>query len=637
MISVSNVLVEFGGEALFKGISFHIGKKERIGLAGKNGAGKTTLLRLLYGEQEPSGGQVVVPEHDSLGYLPQEKVIRSSKSVIQETLSAFGFLNEVKQEFSHIQDQLGTRTDYESGAYAKLMDRMGELSHILSVSDDDQLEGKAVKVLRGLGFLQSELSRIVNTFSLGWQMRIELAKLLLRQPGLLMLDEPTNHLDIDAIQWLEDYLKTYRGSILIVSHDRSFLDKLTNRTLEINHGKIYDYKVSYSKYLILRDERVDQQVAQHGNQQKQIKEIESFIERFRYTASKAKQVQSRIKQLEKLERVNVDDLDKAGIHFRFPPAPRSGKVVVEGNQVFKSYGDKSVLRGLDFQIIRGEKVAFVGRNGEGKTTLSKILAKQLSYDGELKYGHNVQVAYYAQDQWEMLDPSKTIFETLDDIAVGDIRKRLKSILGAFLFQGEDVDKKISVLSGGEKARLSLAKLLLVPSNLLILDEPTNHLDILSKDILKNALLQYDGTLILVSHDRDFLSGLSERFYEFKDHHIKQFIGTLSEYLEKRNIEQLRDLEMKGNTKATKEKSSLEKKQDWEQKKETDRQDRKLKKELQTIEQSIERTENKLQVVNQKLAEPEKYAEEINNGSLYKEHKELETQLGDMYVRWESLQ
>ncbi len=637
MISASNVRIEFGGEALFDGISFHIGKKERIGLAGKNGAGKTTLLRVLNGEQEPTSGQVVIPEHTTLGYLPQEKIIRSSQSVLQETLSAFQFLNEIKKEFEQIQDQLGSRTDYESKAYGKLLDRMEELSHLLQVNEDDKLEGRAVKVLKGLGFLQSELSRPVNSFSLGWQMRIELAKLLLRQPTLLMLDEPTNHLDIDAIEWLENFLKSYHGSVLIVSHDRSFLDNLTKRTLEINNGKIYDYKVHYSKYLQLRDERLGQQVAQYNNQQKQIKEIEAFVERFRYKATKAKQVQSRIKRLEKMNRVDVDELDHAGMHFRFPPAPRSGKIVVEGQQLIKNYGEKKVLNGIDFQIIRGDKLAFVGRNGEGKTTLSKIIAKQLSYEGELKYGHNIQIAYYAQDQWEMLDPSKTIFETVDDIAVGDIRKRLKSILGAFLFQGDDIDKKISVLSGGEKARLSLAKLLLSPSNLLILDEPTNHLDLLSKDILKNALLQYDGTLIVVSHDRDFLQGLTNHFLEFRNHQIKEFRGSLDEYLEKRSIEQLSELEMKTKPVSAKTKSSAVKKQEREQKKERERRERKFKKELEKIEEHIEIAENNLRLINQKLSNPEQYAEEIKSGKLYKEHQDVEQQIEKLFKQWEEVQ
>ena len=628
--------MEFGGKPIFKGVSFHIGNKERIGLAGKNGAGKTTLLRILMGEQEPTSGEVIIPENETIGYLPQEKQIRSSQNVLEETLSAFSFLNDMKKELDDIQHQLSVRTDYESKAYGKLYERLEEVHHLLAVNEDDKLEGKAIKVLKGLGFLEQELSRPVNSFSLGWQMRIELAKLLLLQPSLLLLDEPTNHLDIDAIQWLENFLKTYRGSVLLVSHDRSFLDNLTTRTIEINNGKIYDYKVPYSQYLVLSRERVEQQQAEFSNQQKQIKEIENFIERFRYKATKARQVQSRIKQLEKMEKVTVDELNNAGIHFRFPPAPRSGKVVVEGKNVSKFYGHKQVLQSLNFQIIKGDKVVFVGRNGEGKTTLSKIIARQLNYEGEIKYGHNVQIAYYAQDQWEMLDPSKTVFETVDDIAVGDIRTRLKSILGAFLFQGEDINKRVSVLSGGEKARLSLAKLLLSPSNLLILDEPTNHLDLLSKDILKNALLQYDGTLILVSHDRDFLQGLSEHFFEFRNHKLKEFRGTLNDYLAKRNIEQLKELETIEKPKAKKAEVK-EQKQDWQQRKEKERQLRRLRKELTKTENKIEETEKALARLNEKLSQPDKYANEIKDGTLYKTHSQLQEQLDDFYARWEELQ
>jgi ATP-binding cassette subfamily F protein 3 len=628
--------MEFGGEPIFKSVSFHIGNKERIGLAGKNGAGKTTLLRILMGEQEPTGGGVIVPESETIGYLPQEKQIRSNKNVLEETLSAFAFLNNLKKELDDIQHQLSSRTDYESKTYVGLYERLEEIHHLLTINEDDKQEGRAIKVLKGLGFLEGEFTKQVSDFSLGWQMRIELAKLLLLQPTLLLLDEPTNHLDIDAIQWLENFLKAYRGSVLLVSHDRSFLDNLTTRTLEINNGKIYDYKVPFSRYLQLSRERVEQQLSEFSNQQKQIKELENFIERFRYKATKARQVQSRLKQLEKMEKVKVDDLDNSGIHFRFPPAPRSGKVVLEGINVSKWYGEKKVLQSLNFQVVKGDKIVFVGRNGEGKTTLSKIIARQLNCDGEIKYGHNVHIAYYAQDQWEMLDPTKTVFETVDLIAVGDVRTRLNAILGAFLFQGEDVNKRVGVLSGGEKARLSLARLLLSPSNLLILDEPTNHLDMLSKDILKNALLQYDGTLILVSHDRDFLQGLSEHFFEFRNHKLKEFRGTLNDYLAKRNIEQLKELEsvekpVSGKTEAK------GKKQDWQQRKERERRLRKLRKTLEEVEQKIEETEQALAMVNDKLSQPDSYTEEMKDGTLYKKHSRLQEQLDALYIKWEELQ
>ncbi|MBE0651985.1 MAG: ABC-F family ATP-binding cassette domain-containing protein [Bacteroidales bacterium] len=636
MISVNNISVEFSGIPLFEQVSFHVSEKERIGLAGKNGAGKTTLLRILCGEQELTSGNVVVPENEKVGYLPQEKKVRSNRKVLEEALSAFSNVEDLKKQRENIQQELVTRTDYESKAYLKLFEEMNSLNDRLAILDEGQLEGLAVKVLKGLGFLEEELSRPVSTFSLGWQMRIELAKLLLLQPGLLLLDEPTNHLDLDAIQWLENYLKSYKGSVILVSHDRSFLDNLTTRTIEINNGKIYDYKVPYSHYLELRDERVNQQKAEYNNQQKQIKEIERFIERFRSKSTKARQVQSRVKHLEKMERVSIDDLDSSGIHFRFPSAPRSGKVVVEGESVSKSYGSKKVLDHVDFQIIKGEKVAFVGRNGEGKTTLSKILAKQLDYAGEIKFGHNVHTGYYAQDQWEMLDASKTVFETVDDVVVGDIRKRLTSILGAFLFQGEDIDKKISVLSGGEKARLSLARLLLNPTNLLILDEPTNHLDLLSKDILKTALLEYEGTVILVSHDRDFLSGLTERFYEFKNHKIKEFRGTLEEYLGKRNIEQLQELEAKNPEKKDQKTVVSDSQLDWGAKKEKEKRQRKLKKELERIELDIEKLEKDLQVVNEKLSRPEDFMEEIKSGELSKEHVRIQSAIDQNYETWEEI-
>lgn len=636
MISVDNLRVEFGGAPLFNNVSFTISPKERIGLAGKNGAGKTTLLKIIAGEMEPTSGRVSFPDGNTMGYLPQEKRVKSTKSVLNETLSAFSFVQKLKLEYENIQQEIGRRTDYESASYLKILERLDVVQHQLSVHDESRLEGRSVKVLKGLGFDENELSKPVQSFSPGWQMRMELAKLLLLQPNLLLLDEPTNHLDIDAIQWLEQFLMNYPHSVLLVSHDRTFLDNLTNRTLEINNGKVYDYKVPYSQYLVLREERQEQQKAAYNNQQKYIKETEEFIERFRYKATKAKQVQSRIKMLEKLDNIAPDELDRAEMHFRFPPAPRSGKIVVEGKQISKAYGNKLVLNQLDFHVLKGEKVAFVGRNGEGKTTLLKIIAKQLDYDGDLKFGHNVSMGYYAQDQWEMLDPQKTVFESLDDLAVGEVRKHIKSILGSFLFSGEDADKKVSVLSGGEKARLSLARLLLEPHNLLVLDEPTNHLDLLSKDILKRALVEYDGTLILVSHDRDFIQGLTERMYEFKSHKIKEFRGSFEHYLEKKRNELLIQEKNQEPEQIEENSNDSNAKNDWQQRKEKERLRRKLQNELNKIEKQIEKSESVLDELNAKLSDPEKHSDEIADGSLYRQHVEIQKEIDEYYLTWERL-
>ncbi len=636
MISVQNISVDFGGEDLFSGVTFTLNDKERIGLAGKNGAGKTTLLKIIAGEMEPRTGSVVIPEGVEIGYLPQEKYLNSTLTVIDETLSVFKKIKILEQKVLEISKQIADRTDYESKEYLKLIEKLNETNHQLQILDLGKSEGNAERILKGMGFKRSEFEKPLKTFSFGWQMRVELAKLLLQQPGLLLLDEPTNHLDIDSIEWLENFLLTYRGSVLLVSHDRAFLDNLTTRTIEINNGKIYDYKVPYSKYIQLRNERIDQQKSAFDNQQKEIRQIEKFIERFRYKATKAKQVQSRIKQLNKMEKVEVDDLNNSAIHFTFPPAPRSGKVTVEGESISKSYGDKKVLENIDFQIIRGEKIAFIGRNGEGKTTLSKIIAKKIDFTGNLKYGNNILIGYYSQDQWDMLDGEATVFETLDNVAVGEIRKRLTNILGSFLFQGDDIYKKVKVLSGGEKARLSLAKLLLSPTNLLILDEPTNHLDLITKDILKNALLQYDGTLVVISHDRDFLEGLTSRLYEFKNRKIKEYRGDVSEYLEKRKIERLNQLEHRETTNS-KTKTVSANKISWEQKKEKERIIRKLENEAKKVEASIETLEQTISETEKKLSEPEKYGEEIKSGELYKVYDNLQNELEELFALWEKLQ
>jgi ATP-binding cassette subfamily F protein 3 len=636
MISVNNITKEFGGEPLFSNVTFNINPKDRIGLSGKNGSGKTTLLRIITGLMSPDKGGVVVPDGVSIGYLPQEKDLKSDKIVIDEIMEALAFLKQWKKKLKKLENEIASRDDYESKQYAKLIEEYNILNERLSLYKPDKLRGEAEKILAGLGFENNDYFKPVNSFSVGWQMRVELGKLLLLNPDLLLLDEPTNHLDIESIQWLETFLSSYKGAVMMVSHDRAFLDNITTRTIEINNGKIYDYKVPYSKYIVLRDERLEHQKAAFSNQQKEIREIEEFVERFRYKATKAKQVQSRIKQLEKMDRVEVDDLDKKSIHFSFPSPPHSGKVTLEAKNVTKYYGDKLVLKNVDFHLLKGEKVAFVGRNGEGKTTLTKILLGLVDYDGEVKHGYNVISAYYAQDQLEMLNPENTVFEEVDNVAVGEIRTRLKTILGSFLFRGDDVDKKVKVLSGGEKSRLALVKLLLNPGNLLVLDEPTNHLDILSKDILKKALLEYQGSVIVVSHDRDFLQGLTTKVYEFKNNRLKEHRGDITEYLRKSKIETLQQLERKEYEKKQKELTVSENKLKYEQKKELEKKIRKLNKQIEIAEQEIENLEIAIQEVNTKLANPVKYQDEIRSGELYKQHGEIENKLADTMQKWEKL-
>ena len=636
MISVNNIKKEFGGETLFSGINFSLNKRERIGLAGKNGTGKTTLLRIIAGEMQQDGGEIILSEGDRIGYLPQEMKIECEQNVLDEALKAYYFLDELNEREQQINQALSETTDYHSKAYSHLLTELESIHQQLNLYEPEKLRGLAEQILTGLGFRRTDFEMPLRTFSYGWQMRVELAKLLMVKPDLLLLDEPTNHLDIEAIQWLEEFLITYRGILIIVSHDRTLLDNVTTRTIEINNGKMYDYKVAYSHYIQLREERVVHQKAAFSNQQKQVKEIEKFVERFRYKSTKARQVQSRIKRIEKMEKVSVDDLDKASIHFTFPPAPHSGKVSVEGENVNKKYGDNHVLNNIDIQILRGEKVAFVGRNGEGKTTLAKIIAGQLDFKGQIKMGHQVITGFFAQEQKEMLDLNKTVFETLDDVAVGDIRTRLKSILGAFLFQGEDIDKKVKVLSGGEKSRLSLAKLLLQPTNLLILDEPTNHLDILSKDILKNALLQYDGTLIIVSHDRDFLQGLTTKVYEFKNKKLKEHLGDVFYYLEKRKIDNLKELEAKEKRKNQIQHNVSANKNMWAQRKEQEKEKRKLKSGIQKTESSIALLENEIEELNKRMSNPELFAEDVKKGGIYKKHDRLQIQLSKAFVEWEAL-
>lgn len=638
MITVSNISIRFSGELLFENVNFLINPSDRIGLVGVNGAGKSTVLKIIAKVTEAASGEIIAPRDTSYGYLPQEMHIDSELSIYEEALTAFTELKEIEKKIVHLTQEISNREDYESKVYLRLVDELSRQNEKFTLFGGETAEANVEKVLKGLGFKQTDMERPLTEFSNGWQMRVELAKILLRQPSCLLLDEPTNHLDIESIQWLEDYLINYQGAVLIVSHDRAFLDNVTTRTIEISHGKIFDYKASYSDYVQLREDRLDQQKATFNNQQKQIQQIERFVERFRYKDSKSKQVQSKIKMLNKMDVVDVEQIDRSSIHFKFPPAPSSGKVVVETLQLKKSYGDLLVLNDLDFVALKGEKIAFVGKNGEGKTTLSKIIIGALDHEGKLNIGYNVSIGYYAQNQWEMLDPNKTVFETIDDVAVGDIRKNIKGILGSFMFGGEAIDKKVKVLSGGEKSRLSLAKLLLVPVNLLILDEPTNHLDMRSKDILKNALLMYEGTLIIVSHDRDFLQGLTTKVVEFRDQKIKEHLGDIYDFLAKRKLESLKALEEKRKQNTQKDVLKIsDNKLRYEQRKQLEREVRKINTQILKCEQSIEKLESEIAVMDKKLSNPAEFAEEISSGELYKSYDQLKKDLNSEMERWEELQ
>ena len=544
MISINQLTVQFGGFDLFRDISFLINPRDRIGLVGKNGAGKSTMLKILNGMQKPTSGSVVIPDSCKIGYLPQQMVHQDGKTVVEEARTAFIEILELDKRMQYLNTMIGLREDHHSQEYLDLIHEVSEVNerfHFLGGSNmDESLE----QTLLGLGFTYEDFKRQTSEFSGGWRMRIELAKILLIRPDVLLLDEPTNHLDIESIQWLEGYIKDFNGAVVIISHDKAFLDNLTTRTIEISLGKIYNYKASYSVYVELRKERREQQMAAFRNQKKKIEDTEEFIERFRYKASKAVQVQSRIKQLDKIDRLEVDDEDTSAINIKFPPSPRSGTVVAEAKKVVKAYGQKVILNDIDIVIERGEKVAFVGKNGEGKTTFSRILIGELDYKGDVKLGHNVKVGYFAQNQDELMDENLTVLETIDQVATGDIRSKLRDLLGSFLFRGEEVDKKVKVLSGGERSRLAMVKLMLQPVNLLVLDEPTNHLDMRSKDILKKAIANFDGTLIVVSHDREFLDGLVNKVYEFRDHKIKEHIGGIYDFLKKRKLESLSELERK---------------------------------------------------------------------------------------------
>ncbi len=544
MISVDGLAVEFAGSTLFSDINFVINDKDRIALMGKNGAGKSTLLKIIAGAQTPTRGRISAPKDAVIAYLPQHLLIDDKRSVFEEAAQAFARIHEMEAQMAAMNDELATRTDYESESYYALIEEVSALSEKFYSIEEINYDAEVEKILLGLGFEREDFTRPTSEFSGGWRMRIELAKILLQKPDLILLDEPTNHMDIESIQWLEDFLITSAKAVIVISHDRAFVDNITTRTIEVTMGRIYDYKVNYSQYLQLRRERREQQQKQYDEQQKMIAETTEFIERFKGTYSKTLQVQSRVKMLEKLELVEIDEEDTSALRLKFPPSPRSGNYPVIAEEVSKSYGDHLVFRNANLTLQRGEKIAFVGKNGEGKSTLVKAIMGEIDYNGHLALGHNAMIGYFAQNQASLLDEELTVFQTIDDVAVGDIRTKIKDILGAFMFSGDNIQKKVRVLSGGERTRLAMIKLLLEPVNLLILDEPTNHLDMRTKDILKSALKDFDGTLILVSHDRDFLDGLVEKVYEFGNKQVKEHLGDIKSFLQKRKLENLREIERK---------------------------------------------------------------------------------------------
>lgn len=632
MISIQNLSVGFNSTALFSGVNFVINKRDKIALVGKNGAGKSTMLKIIAGLQEPTGGVVAAQKDITIGYLPQQMILTDERSVVEEVRTVFGKLDEMKASLARMSTELAERTDYESESYAELIDRISNLSDLVQMEESENGEAELEKTLLGLGFVRSDFDRNTSEFSGGWRMRIELAKLLLMRPDVLLLDEPTNHLDIESIQWLETFLKQKANVVVLVSHDRAFIDNVTNRTLEISCGKVYDYQVNYSKYVVLHQERIEQQMRAYENQQKQIQQTERFIERFRYKATKSVQVQSRIKQLEKIEEIEVDEVDNSRLNLKFPPAPRSGDYPVICEGVAKKYGDHTVFSNVDLTIKRGEKVAFVGKNGEGKSTLVKCIMNEIPYDGNLKIGHNVKIGYFAQNQASLLDGEITVFDTIDQVAVGDIRTKIRDILGAFMFGGEASDKKVKVLSGGEKTRLAMIRLLLEPVNLLILDEPTNHLDMKTKDVLKQAIADFDGTVIVVSHDRDFLDGLVEKVYEFGGGKVREHLGGIYDFLQHKQMESLRELEKsvpsKTDNDQIQEPAVPSGKQSYAEKKEFEKQIRKAERLVKDAEAKVSQLEAELKVVEDKLAAG------ATDNDLFERHGEVSKSLDAAMSEWE---
>lgn len=631
MISVQNLKVEFSSQVLFEGVSFVVNKKDKIALVGKNGAGKSTLLKIFAGEQHPTSGVVSKPTDITIGYLPQTMDLSGNCTVKEEVMKAFSHIEELDSQIHELNQKLLERTDYESESYQELIDTLAYKNDVRAMYQSENYEALIEKTLIGLGFLRADFDRSINEFSGGWRMRIELAKILLRRPDVLLLDEPTNHLDIESIQWLETFLKTQANILLLVSHDKAFIDNVTNRTIEISCGKIYDYKVNYSHFIELRKERVEQQKRAFENQQKMIQDTEEFIEKFRYKPTKSVQVQSRIKQLEKIERIQIDEVDHSHLRLKFPPAPRSGDYPVIAENVGKSYGNLNVFHDCTFTIKRGEKVAFVGKNGAGKSTMVKCIMNEIPFDGSLKIGHNVKIGYFAQNQAMMLDENLTVFDTIDYAATGEIRTKINDILGAFMFGGALSEKKVKVLSGGERSRLAMIQLLLQPVNLLILDEPTNHLDIRTKDILKEAIQDFEGTVIVVSHDRDFLNGLVEKVYEFGNGLMREHLGGIYDFLEYKKLTSLQELEKKENApaKLTEPKEMKASKLSYQEQKEAQKRLKQAEKKIKDLEQKVNDLEQDIKEIETVLA-----AGGDIDPSTFAKHKELSDLLESTMLEWE---
>lgn len=643
MISIQNLSVEFSAKSLFDNINYVINKKDKIALVGKNGAGKSTMLKIIAGLQSPTSGCVAKPNDITISYLPQQMVLNDTLTVVEEVSKAFSHIDDMHKQLNKINAELQQRTDYESKEYQDLIDRLTLLNEHIAIEESENKEAEMERTLIGLGFSRNDFNRPTAEFSGGWRMRIELAKLLLTHPDVLLLDEPTNHLDIESIQWLENFLITKANAVVLVSHDRAFIDNVTNRTIEISLGKIYDYAVNYSKYVILHQERIEQQMRAYQNQQKQIQETEDFIERFRYKATKAVQVQSRIKQLAKIDRIEVDEVDTSHLNLKFPPAPRSGDYPIIADNVGKRYGEHQVFDNATFTIKRGEKVAFVGKNGEGKSTLVKCIMNEIDFTGDLKIGHNVKIGYFAQNQAQLLDGEITVFDTIDRVAVGDIRTKIRDILGAFMFGGEASDKKVKVLSGGEKTRLAMIRLLLEPVNLLILDEPTNHLDMRTKDILKQAIKEFNGTVIVVSHDREFLDGLVEKVYEFGGGKVKECLGGIYEFLEKKKIASLAELEVSQKTSPST-KNQPNNKIDTPPTGQSPTlsptrlsyaEQREREKTIKRIEKKVKEAESKIAEIEEEIAKIEaRIANGDTDNDIFNQHANMNKQLDNAMSVWE---